>query len=267
MSLTLSAIYIYPVKSCAGIALTAAQLNDWGLKFDRNWLVVTSTGRFLTQREVPKLALVETAIDAEKLHLSAPGQTKLSVPLSEYSGETIPVEIWRDRCEAVDQGEAAGSWFSHFLEQECRLVRIGNRYDRPIEPNYGAQGQVSFADAYPLLLISEASLADLNQRLPESLPMDRFRPNLVVSGCDPYAEDTWQQIQIHQTCFDIVKPCTRCVITTTDQTTGTRAGAEPLKTLATYRKVKNGVIFGQNLVHQSNGDIQVGAKVEILQKR
>lgn len=124
--------------------------------------------------------------------------------------------------------------------------------------------QVGFADAYPLLLISEASLADLNQRLPAPLPMNRFRPNLVVSGCEPYAEDSWRQIRINQILFDVAKPCERCIITTTNQTTATREGSEPLKTLATYRKVRGGVIFGQNLIHHSPGTLQVGNSIEVL---
>lgn len=262
MPVTLSAIYLYPVKSCRGISVTAAQLNAWGLQGDRNWLVVDGAGRFLTQRTVPRLALVETALDATALRLDAPGQETLEVPFSS-TGAVTEVEIWRDRCLATDQGEAAAQWFSNFLEQDCRLVRIGQGYDRPVA-EYDASVQVSFADAYPLLLISEASLADLNQRLPEPIPMNRFRPNLVVSGCDPYAEDTWQQIQIGPVRFEVAKACERCVITTTDQATGTRAGTEPLKTLAAYRRVGKGVIFGQNLVHRAMGALEVGSSVEIL---
>lgn len=244
--------------------MSAAQLNDWGLKFDRNWLVVTAAGRFLTQRENPQMALIETAIGTEKLHLNAPGQPPLEIPLETQPGSLMEVQIWRDWCRAIDQGEEAANWLSRFLGQDCRLVRIGEGYDRPIEANpTKATGQVSFADAYPLLLISEASLANLNERLPSPIPMNRFRPNLVVSGCEPHAEDTWQQIQINQVGFHVAKPCERCIITTTDQATGTRTGAEPLKTLGTYRRVKGGVTFGQNLIHQSIGELKVGALVTI----
>lgn len=264
-SITLSAIYIYPVKSCRGIAMSTAQLDDWGLQFDRNWMVVNETGRFLSQRELPQMALIETAIGAESLQLSAPGQSGLEVPLAPYPGETRTVEVWGDQTPAIDQGEAAAAWLSQALGQTVRLVRIGAGYSRPVKPVQPAANQVSFADGYPLLLISEASLADLNQRLPESLPMNRFRPNLVVSGCEAYAEDHWQQIRINEVIFSLVSACERCAITTTDQATGSRSGPEPLKTLATYRRNSGGVIFGQNLVHQNHGAVSSGSPVEVLQ--
>lgn len=266
MVLTLTDIYIYPVKSCRGIRVTAAQLNAWGLQYDRNWMVVTPTGKFLTQRDVPRLALVETAIESDHLCLRASGQAALHLPLlpSTRAEDVVGVEVWRDHCRAIDQGNAAATWFSQFLAVDCRLVRIGASYDRPVSAR-GQQAQVSFADGYPLLLISDASLADLNQRIPEPIPMNRFRPNLVVTGCDPYAEDRWQQIRVNQTLFDLVKPCERCVIITTDQQTAIRnAAKEPLKTLATYRRLKGGVIFGQNLIHRGEGEIQIGRSIEVL---
>jgi uncharacterized protein len=260
---TLTAIHIYPVKSCRGITLTSAQLEVWGLRFDRNWMVVTPEGKFLTQREVPRLALVEAIPQPAGLQLNALGQPSLLVP-SSPPDSAVEVEVWGDWCWATDQGDAAAAWFSQVLDRPCRLVQMGQGYDRPVNPLGLPDAQVSFADAYPLLLISEASLADLNQRLPEAIPMNRFRPNLVVSGCDAYAEDSWRRIRINQIIFDVVKPCERCVITTTDQTTALRQGREPLATLATYRKVKGGVIFGQNLVHRGRGEIQVGSPVEVL---
>lgn len=263
ISPTLTEIHVYPVKSCRGIAVDQAQLDAWGLQFDRNWMVVNPGGRFLSQREAPQLALVETALGPDSLTLTAPGQPPLELPLEGAADATErPVEIWRDHCQAADQGEAAAQWFTQALGQPARLVRIGGTYSRPVAE---APGQVSFADGYPLLLISTGSLADLNQQLPDPIPMNRFRPNLVVTGCDPYAEDTWQQIRLNGVLFDLVKPCERCIITTTDQATGTRANNEPLKTLATYRRVPGGVIFGQNLVHQSHGQILAGSPVEVIQ--
>lgn len=269
MSPTVTDIYIYPVKSCRGIRLTAAQLDTWGLQYDRNWMIVTPAGKFLTQRDLPQLALIATAIEADHLYIEAPHQPALHLPLVPQTdaieaAAELRVEVWRDRCRAIDQGDAAAAWLSQFLATDCRLVRIGEAYDRPVK-SMQPSAQVSFADAYPLLLISEASLADLNQRLPQSLPMNRFRPNLVVAGCDPYAEDGWQQIRVNQTILEVVKPCERCVITTTDQQTAIRdAAKEPLKTLATYRRLKGGVIFGQNLVHHNAGEIRVGDRVEVL---
>lgn len=258
----LSAIYIYPIKSCRGIALTSAQLDAGGFQFDRNWMIVSPTGRFMTQRDVPQLALVETEIGSDGLQLDAPKQATLHLPLAPVRGTVVEVEVWRDRCQAIDQGDEAAAWLSQFLGIECRLVRMGEGYDRPVKRR--ADAQVSFADAYPLLLISEASLADLNQRLPNPIPMNRFRPNLVVAGCDAYAEDRWDQIRIDEITFDVVTPCERCVITTTDQATGRRESKEPLKTLATYRRVQGGVIFGQNVIHRQQGKVQVGSAVEVL---
>jgi uncharacterized protein len=262
MSPTLTEIHVYPVKSCRGIAVNQAHLDDWGLQFDRNWMVVNQSGRFLSQREAPQLALVETAIGSDCLKLTAPGQPLLELPLEGAADAADrPVEIWRDQCQAADQGEPAAQWFSQVVGQPARLVKIGHTYNRPVA---NAPAQVSFADGYPLLLISTGSLADLNQRLPSPIPMNRFRPNLVVAGCDPYAEDTWQQISLNGVRFDLVKACERCVITTTDQATGTRANSEPLKTLATYRRVPGGVIFGQNLVHQTHGQLVVGSSIEVV---
>jgi uncharacterized protein len=259
---TLSAIYIYPIKSCRGIAVTSAQLNAWGFKFDRNWMIVSPTGKFVTQRQLPQLALVETEIGSEALQLNAPGQSPLHLSLAPVAGAVMEVEVWGDRCQAIDQGDEAAAWLSQFLEIECRLVRIGEEYDRPVKRR--ADAQVSFADGYPLLLISEASLADLNQRLPKPIPMNRFRPNLVVAGCDAYAEDSWNQIRIDEVTFDVMTSCERCVITTTDQATGHRESMEPLKTLATYRRVKGGVIFGKNVIHRQQGEVQVGNPVKVL---
>ncbi|WP_088892736.1 MOSC domain-containing protein [Leptolyngbya ohadii] len=261
-----TAINIYPIKSCRGISVQSAELTPWGLQWDRQWMIVTPEGEFITQRTLPELALIEPVITAESLYLMAPGQRDFQVPLQQSDpGKSMQVTVWGDRCQAIDQGDAVAAWFSRALGTPARLVRIGTGYDRPVDAKYdrGTTAQVSFADSYPLLLISEASLEDLNQRLDEPLPMNRFRPNLVVSGCSAYAEDEWQQIQIADVLLDVVKPCTRCIITTTDQETTDR-GKEPLATLSTYRRWKNGVIFGQNLIHRSRGTLAVGNAVQIL---
>ncbi|MBD2102296.1 MOSC domain-containing protein [Leptolyngbya sp. FACHB-261] len=261
----LSAIYVYPVKSCAGIELDAAHLDTWGLRYDRNWLIVDEKGSFLTQRAFPRLALIKTALEPDSLRLTSPGMPEFSVPLAPIASERLSVTVWDDQCQAVDQGSAAAEWLSTFLETPCRLVRIGEGYDRPVEPDYISEpAQVSFADAYPLLVISEASLRDLNARLEIPLPMNRFRPNLVVFGCEPYAEDGWRAVRIGNATFRGVKLCERCAITTTDQATAER-GKEPLVTLATYRRAKSGVVFGQNLVHTNIGEVRRGDAVEVLE--
>lgn len=260
----LSAIYIYPVKSCRGISLASAHLDAWGLEYDRNWMVVNADGHFLTQREFPSLALVETALETKLLRLSAPNLPELRLSLFDRLGEEVNVTIWRDHCQAIDQGDEAAEWFSTFLGVTCRLVRMAQRFIRPVEPNYAPQdAQVNFADGFPLLMISEASLADLNMRLAEPLLMNRFRPNLVVSGCEPFAEDSWHTIRIGEVTFNGVKPCKRCIITTINQTTG-KGGQEPLTTLATYRRLKGGVIFGQNLVHKGPGKVYLENVVEVV---
>ena len=259
-----SAIYIYPVKSCRGISVTFARLDAWGLKYDRHWMVVNADGRFLTQRQLPSLALVETALESEFLRLSAPSMPELRLPMSGILGEEVDVVVWRDRCRAVDQGNEAAEWFSTHLGKTCRLVQMGERFSRPVDPDYAPQAaQVNFADGFPLLVISEASLAELNTRLPAPLPMDRFRPNLVVSGCEPFAEDEWRTVRIGEVTFHGVKLCQRCIITTIDQMTG-MGGREPLITLGTYRGVKGGVVFGQNLVHAGLGEVCLGNVVELL---
>ena len=260
----LSAIYIYPVKSCRGISVASARLDAWGLEHDRNWMVVNTDGGFLTQRQFPRLALVETALEPDSLRLIAPSMPSLRLSLSGKLGEEVDVTVWGDRCQAIDQGDEAAGWFSTFLGVSCRLVRMGERFIRPVDPNYAPQNvQVSFADGFPLLMISEASLAELNTRCSEPLPMNRFRPNLVVSGSTPYAEDSWQTVSIGEATLHVVKPCQRCIITTIDQTTAV-GGREPLKTLATYRRIKGGVIFGQNLVHAGTGEVRIGNTVEVL---
>ena len=259
----LAAIYIYPVKSCRGISLTSAPLNEWGLKYDRNWMVVDADGHFLTQRQLPRLAMVETALEPNFLRLRAPLMPDLRLPLFSRVDEEVNVIVWQDYCRAIDQGDEVAEWFSSFLSVMCRLVRMTENFNRPVDPNYAPQtAQVNFADGFPLLMISEASLADLNKRLSEPLPMNRFRPNLVVSGCEPFAEDYWQNVRIGNATFYGVKPCQRCIITTIDQTTGITTGREPLITLA-YRRV-SGVIFGQNLVHTGPGEVSVGNPVEVL---
>jgi len=260
----LSAIYIYPVKSCRGISLASARLDARGLEHDRNWMVVNAEGRFLTQRQLPRLALVETALEPKFLRLIAPNLPELRLSLSGRVGEEVDVTVWRDHCRAIDQGDEAAEWFSTFLGVTCRLVRMGEGFIRPVDPNYAPEDeQVNFADGFPLLMISEASLADLNTRCSDPLPMNRFRPNLVVSGCEPFAEDTWHTVGIGKVTFDVVKSCTRCIITTIDQTTG-MGGREPLITLTTYRRVEGGVIFGQNLIHRGLGEVCLGNAVEVL---
>ena len=260
-TLFLSGINIYPVKSCRGIALKTADLDTWGLKYDRNWMIVNAEGGFLTQRKFPRMALIETALEPDTLLLKAPSLPELRLPLAGQPGEKLDVTVWKDHCQAIDQGSEAAEWLSNFMGLKCRLVRIGESYTRLADPNYTpSPAQVSFADDYPLMVLSEASLTDLNTRLAEPLPMNRFRPNLVVAGSEPYAEDNWRTMQIGEVTFEVVKPCARCAVITTNQATG-RRGKEPMVTLATYRRVGRKILFGQHLVPTGLGKVQLGDTV------
>jgi uncharacterized protein YcbX len=261
---TVSHLNVYPVKSCRGIPLLSATLDRWGIQHDRNWMVVDADGLFVSQRTQPRLALVEPSVSPEELTLRAPEMVPLRLPVTGRAGQEREVTIWKDACRALDQGETAAEWFSRYLGQATRLVRIGASFARTVdEAFYPAGAEVHFADGYPLLVLSLASVSDLNARLLEPVPMNRFRPNVVVDGCPPLAEDTWKRIRIGEVTFQVTKPCARCAITTVDQATGVQ-GKEPLATLSTYRRGEAGVLFGQNLVHQGVGTVRVGDSVEVL---
>jgi len=262
---TVTALYHYPVKSCRGIALNTARVTPYGLEQDRHWMIVDADGTFLSQREYPKLALVEALPDGSTLTLRAPNMPDLVVTAAEE--RPLAVAVWNDQGIAQDCGAAAAAWFSDYLGVSCRLVTLGERFRRPVDPAYDRyQTEVAFSDGYPFLLLSEASLTDLNSRLEKPLAMNRFRPNIVVGGCEPYAEDDWQRLQIGELIFHGVKRCPRCAITTVDQEQGQAAGKEPLRTLARYRRGDNGkVFFGQNLIHESKtGVLRVGDPVTVL---
>lgn len=266
-----SGLFIYPVKSLRGIAVSEASLDDYGLAGDRRFLVVDASNQFLTQRTLPRMALITTELGRESLVLRNPHHGSAAVGLQE-SGPALTVQIWRDTVEAVDCGVEIAVWLSDFLRQPCRLVRIGATYLRPVKPSKARPGDVvSFADAYPLLALSEASLADLNDRLvargEEPVPMDRFRPNVVIADCAAFAEDDWTRFKIGEAVFRASGPCARCPIPTTDQQTAIRY-KEPLRTLATYRRdpaEPGNVYFGQNVIHETKlGRIRIGDAVTPL---
>ena len=255
---TLAELHVYPVKSCRGLAPGAARVTAAGLEHDREWMIVTPDGRFVTQREEPRLALVEVGLADGVLELAAAGAGAVRVPLAtgasgeESSGTPVEVTVWRDRCRALDQGEAAAAWLGDLLGRPLRLVRFDPAHRRPSDLAWtgGREALNRFSDGFAMLAISRASLADLNGRLAQPLPMDRFRPNLVLDGLPPYGEDALHDLVAGAVRLRRVKPCTRCSITTTDQATGTVEGEEPLRTLRTYRwdAALRGVTFGQNLI-------------------
>lgn len=266
-----SQLYLYPVKSLRGFAVPAAEVDALGLVGDRRFLVVDERGQFLTQRALPRMALIETALTARDLVLRAPHTGACSVPLvATGPAEVLAVRIWKSEgLLAEDCGVEVAVWLSNFLRHPCRLVRIGTQFSRPIlKPGKAQPGDVvNFADAYPFMIISEASLADLNDRLDEPLPVNRFRPSFVVAGASAFAEDTWPRIRVGSVVLRASGACVRCIIPTTDQLTAER-GKEPLRTLAMYRRStpdSNDVIFGQNFIHETKtGTLKVGDEVEVV---
>ncbi len=262
---TVTALIYYPIKSCRGFEVDEIEVERMGLSNDRRLMVIAPDGRFLTQRDAPRLALVTPALSQRRLILSAPGMAALSLEVC-ASGPTRPVDIWKSRgVPAVDQGEAAAEWFSDWLGRPARLVHLAEGHRRIVSEKYAvnADDHTGFADGYPILLASEDSLADLNARLEAPVPMNRFRPNLVVRGCEPFAEDTWTRIRIGEVELAVVKPCARCVVTTIDKETLAQS-REPLATLATYRQQGSGVMFGQNVIPLNEGRLRLGMNVEVL---
>lgn len=269
----ISEINIYPIKSLGGISVENSVVEKRGLQFDRRWMLIDEKNKFLTQREFPKMATMNVEILKNGLGVSADGKN-IEIPLAISSEETEVVKIWSSRCRAKVYEKLINDWFSEILDTDCRLVLMLQETQRRVNYFYAVHknDEVSFADGYPVLLIGENSLADLNTKLETSVPMNRFRPNLVVSDTGAFAEDNWKQIKIGNTIFHVVKPCGRCVMTTIDQKSGEKQGTEPLKTLASYRipkrSVKKKILFGQNLIAENVGEtINVGDRIEIIQAR
>jgi uncharacterized protein YcbX len=265
MTITISSLIYYPIKACRGFEVESANVERIGLQDDRRLMVVTPEGDHVTQREFSKLAWVLPTLNSGSITLSAPDFDALRFTIQKV-GTIKPVNIWDDKgVPAIDQGDESAQWFSDWLGTSVRLVRIADGIQRRIETEYAinADDHTGFADGYPILIISEESLQDLNSRLAEPVPMNRFRPNIVVKGCEPFAEDTWNKIKIGSVELAIVKPCARCVVTTIDKAT-LEQSKEPLKTLAKYRKHELGAIFGQNVIPLNEGRLQLGMNVEVL---
>ena len=262
--MVLSEINIYPIKSTRRISLQTAYVEPRGIQFDRRWMVVGEAGMFMSQRDFPRLTLISARIDSDVLYVNAPGMPMLELPVRPHFSDVVQVQVHDDVTQGVSVGEEAKNWFSNFLGAPCRLVFMPDEILRPVGPDYSRGGDVvSFADAFPLMLISQSSLDDLNTRLTVPVPMDRFRPNIVIRGCGAYDEDTWKKIRIGEVVFRLVKPCSRCVTTTVDQATGVQ-GKEPLATLSQYRKVNGNVFFGQNVIPEKNGTLNVEDTVQII---
>ena len=243
-----------------------AEVTPIGLANDRLMMLVDDSGKFITQRTHPSLALIDVAMNHQGISLSTDSQGQLNIHSGSFQTNQQQVEVWGDICQANQASNEINQWFSEFLGFSASLVAYQENKPRPVDKDYAQAGDnVSFADGFPLLVISQSSLDDLNSRLVEPVTMRNFRPNLVVKGCEAYAEDSWQQIKVGEIIFDAVKPCSRCVLTTVNPKTGIkREDKEPLKTLSQYRRAPGGVMFGMNLIPRSTGRIELGNKVEIL---
>lgn len=264
--ITLSTLTYYPIKACRGFDVPASKVERMGLEHDRRMMVVTPDGGFLTQREHPRLALITPMLKGDSLTLSVPNFDSLQINIQK-TGTPTPVDIWHSKDVAsIDQGDEAATWLSDWLGISVRLVHFADGYVRNVNPEYAINpdDHTGFADGYPILIISEESLQDLNSRLDSPVPMNRFRPNLVVKDCDPFAEDTWERIRIGGVEMALVKPCARCVVTTIDKETLAKS-KEPLKTLGNFRKHKLGAIFGVNAIPLDEGRLEVGMSVEVIQ--
>jgi uncharacterized protein len=254
-------LYCYPFKSARGIALETSRVEARGLAYDRRWMAVDVGGRFLSQRTHPQLASIGVRIKDEALILSAPGMSALMLPLTLTSPYRRNVIVWDDCMSALHISAEADEWISTLLHERCGIVYFPDDSTRLVDTRYARHGEhTAFSDGFPVLVLSQASVDDLNSRLDAPLPMNRFRPNIVVEGCAAFDEDRWGEIAINDVRLELVKPCARCAIPTIDQETMVQ-GAEPLQTLSAYRRVDHKILFGQNALVASHGTIAVGDRV------
>jgi uncharacterized protein len=266
----LSSLHLHPLKSAAGIVVDAVDIQLRGPRHDRRWLVVDADGRFVTARQVPAMVLIRVEMSGDGLRLSAPGLADLDVPLPSPEAKRLCVSIWKDTVDAMLGDPAAHVWLSAFLRQPVRLVYMDAAARRAVDPAYAQPGdEVSFADGYPLLVISQAALDGLNTRLVVAgrppVTMAQFRPNLVIADAAAHVEDSWRRVRIGGVLFDAVKPCTRCVFTTVDPVSGTRReDGEPLNILKDYRRTPAGITFGMNLIPRGAGRLCVGDVIEVI---
>ena len=264
MALQISELTIYPVKGLRGIGVMETEAMEKGFRYDRRWMLTHPSGQFISQREMPILALIHTAIIGESLVITHK-ESSIMVPLSSdnYSGLNVKVQVWDDTVEAQVVGKNFNEWFSDILHTNVSFCHQPESGAREVEKKYGANSMVSFADGYPYLFISETSLSDLNSRLDKPVPMNRFRPNIVVAGSEPFEEDTWGRLSAGDAIFHCLKPCARCQVPTIDQDTA-EMGKEPSKTLATFRRQDNKILFGMNAVIERGGIVKVGDVISLL---
>ncbi|MFJ8692758.1 MOSC domain-containing protein [Streptomyces roseolilacinus] len=272
----LSSLHIHPVKALGGFTTAHAVVEPWGLAGDRRWMIADRDGKAVTQRQHAVLAPASAEpLPGGGVRVSAPGRAPLTVPVPDPAGGTVVVDVFGTKVDAVPAGPEPDAWFSDHLGADVRLVHMDDpARRRPVDPAYARAGEtVSFADGFPLLVTTTASLDALNALVAAGdhadegpLPMARFRPNLVVDGTTAWEEDRWARIAVGEVAFRVAKPCSRCVVTTTDQRTGAR-GKEPLRTLTRHRRSGGKLLFGLNLVPESTGTLRVGDPVRVLATR
>ena len=261
--LIVSSLSIYPVKSCREVSQNSSFVEDFGLQNDRRWMAPPPPPVMITQRKLSKMCLIQPELTASGLILNTSVMDPISINIPNHN-KKCSVKVWADQCHAFDAGDEAANWLSHVLEKKCRLVYFPEDEIRQVDLEYANKGdKTAFSDGFPLLIISQGSLDDLNQRLSSPIAMNRFRPNIVIDGCNPFAEDEWEKIRIGDITFRFVKPCSRCVIPSINIDTAERE-EEPIKTLLSYRKRDKKIFFGQNVIAESNGQINVGMPIEII---
>ncbi len=262
--IVVSELAIYPVKSLGQIVMDTVQVGRFGFELDRRWMVVGSDGHMVTQRKKSRMCLIQPRISENNLWLHAPDMPDIEVLYSPDSPRRL-VTVWEDRCMALDCGDEVAEWLSRFLDMKCRLVFFPEDEIRQVDPAYAEPGdRTAFSDGFPVLLISQASLNDLNRRLATPVSMRRFRPNLVVAGCEPFAEDKWKKIRIGEITFRIVKPCSRCIVPNINPDTAEKS-AEPNRTLSSFRRWDNKIFFGQNVIADCQGKLEPGMPIEIIE--
>jgi len=268
MELSLESITIYPIKSCAGIAVQEARMEERGLRYDRRFMMIDESGTFISQRKYPRMALIATGIEGEELWLNAPGMPLLSVPLQPRSSSRVLVGVWKSLCLALAVSKEADEWISQYLGARLRLVYMPDETRRSVNPEYSINKNiVSFADGYPCLLVGAASLADLNRRMEAPVPMNRFRPNLVVAGSQPFAEDGWKQVRIGALSLHTTRCCVRCMIPMIDQEKGAITSKEPLRTLSRFRMKERQITFGLYMLPLTyeQEPLRVGDAVQVIE--
>lgn len=261
--MNISALNIYPLKSARGVSLNSMQLNSMGPECDRRWMVVDQNNVFVTQRKVPKMCLINVALTTDGILLSSEGLAPCLVNTPD-SGQLLTSMVWGTEVQGIDCGDEVSQWLSSFLSKNCRLIYMAEDFNRAVDPDYALkQERVGFADGFPLLVATQASLEDFNSKLGYKIGMNRFRPNIVISGTAPYAEDEWQVIVIGDIELSLVKPCSRCIMPSVNPDTASKEMAVN-ETLQAHRRRGRDTFFGQNAVYDRLGTIKVGDDVRII---